>query len=384
MRPIRLALTLSSALVISLVPTAAAASSPGAEEPVGTPATAGKAKKVYPLIHAHRGASGYRPEHTQGAYELAVAMGADYIEPDLVMTKDGVLVDRHEPEISGTTDVATHPEFAARKTTKQVDGTSVTGWFVEDFTLKELKTLRAVERLPKERQENTIYNGRWDVPTFEEVLQWRQALSRRYGRQVGIIPEIKHSTYLHAQGLNPEAAFVALAKKYDLNRPKAPIWLQSFEWTNLVELRTKHGYRGNEVFLADSKGGPYDLVAKGAPRSYDDMLTAASLKTLAKTVDGIGPYKERVIPRAGDGLGAPTSLVRDAHAAGLTATVWTMRAENNWLPKSLWLGTNPNDFGKALDEDIAYMKAGVDGLFCDQPDVCVEARKDYWRQMSSQ
>jgi glycerophosphoryl diester phosphodiesterase len=181
-----------------------------------------------PVVYAHRGASGYRPEHTWGAYDLAASMGADYIEPDLVMTKDHVLVDRHEPEISGTTDIAKHSEFAQRRTTKTLDGVQVTGWFVEDFTLAELRTLRAVERLPALRQHNTLYDGLWQVPTFEETLRWRAELSRREGRTIGIIPEIKHSTYLHAQGFDPEKALVGLVTKYGLNRKGAPLWVQSF------------------------------------------------------------------------------------------------------------------------------------------------------------
>jgi glycerophosphoryl diester phosphodiesterase len=328
-----------------------------------------------PVIYAHRGASGYRPEHTWGAYDLAASLGADYIEPDLVMTKDGVLVDRHEPEIGGTTDVASHPQFSARRTTKTLDGTPVTGWFVEDFTLAELRTLRAVERLPALRQHNTLYDGLWQVPTFEETLRWRAELSRREGRTIGIIPEIKHSTYLHAQGLDPEKALVALVRKYGLDRKDAPLWVQSFEWGNLARLREDLGFRAHLVFLADATGGPYDLVAAGTPRSYDEMLTPTSLRQLARVVDGVAPYKERVIPRTTAGaLGEPTALVRDAHRAGLQVTIWTMRAENQFLPVALRVGTDPADFGRAIAEDLAYMRAGIDGIFCDQPDICLQAR----------
>ncbi len=384
MRTPPLLATSTAALTLALAPALA-----GATASTGSPSTDSHRPddshrtaqhQPTPTIYAHRGASGYRPEHTLGAYQLAVAQGADYFEPDLVMTKDGVLVDRHEPEISETTDVATHPEFAARKTTKSLDGKPVTGWFVEDFTLKELRTLRAVERVPDLRPQNTKYDGKWVVPTFEETLRWRESLSRRYGRTIGIIPEIKHSTYLHSHGLNPEKEFVRLATKYKLNKRTAPIWVQSFEWTNLVELRTTYGFKGNEVFLADSTGGPYDLVAKGTPRSYDDMLTPRSLRQLRKTVNGVAPYKERVIPRVGDDLGEPTSLVKDAHRAGLTVTIWTLRAENNWLPKSLWIGSNPAKTGNAHQENLAYLKAGVDGIFCDQPDICVESRRLFWKQ----
>jgi glycerophosphoryl diester phosphodiesterase len=329
-------------------------------------------------VLAHRGASGYRPEHTIPAYELAAAMGADYIEPDLVMTRDGVLVDRHEPEISGTTDVASHPEFASRKTTKVLDGVATTGWFTEDFTLAELRTLRAKERLPQIRQENTIYDGRYQVPTFEDVLTLREQLSREYGRTIGIIPEIKHSTYFHAEGFNPEATLMRSVERHHLNRPNAPLWVQSFELTNLQQLRDRYGYRAHSVFLATNGGAPYDLVAKADPRTYADLLAPASLTSLARWVDGIGPDKGLVIARNADGtLGLPTGLVAAAHAAGLKLTPWTFRAENTFLPTDYRLGTDPADFGRAIDEDVAFMKAGVDGLFCDQPDICVTARKEF-------
>ena len=265
--------------------TARAATNPGSAQYVRTAPTA------HPLVIAHRGASGYRPEHTTAAYELAVAMGADYIEPDLVMTRDGVLVDRHEPEISGTTDVADHPEFAARRTTKVLDGVRTTGWFTEDFTLAELKTLRAKERLPQIRQENTLYDGRYTVPTFDEVLSLRERLSREYGRPVGIIPEIKHSTYFHAQGLDPESALMALVRRHGLNRADAPLWVQSFEPTNLVALRRQHGYRANEVFLASGSGAPFDLQSSGDPRTYADLLTPAGLRGLARTVEASAPTR---------------------------------------------------------------------------------------------
>lgn len=355
--------------------TVAASASASTTTARATPDT-GRAATL-PLVLAHRGASGYRPEHTVAAYELAAAMHADYIEPDLVMTKDGVLVDRHEPEISGTTDVADHPEFAARKTTKLLDGVSTTGWFTEDFTLAELRTLRAKERLPQIRQENTLYDGRYAVPTFEEVLELRERLSKEYGRQVGIIPEIKHSTYFHTKGLNPEAALMKLLDKHHLNRPNAPVWVQSFELGNLVALRRTYGYKANEVFLASGTGAPYDLASSGDPRTYADLLAPASLRSLSGTIDGIGPDKNLVVPRRSDGtLGSPTGLVAAAHAAGLKVTPYTFRAENTFLPTDYRVGPNPADYGRAVDEVVAFLRAGVDGVFCDQPDICVTARKE--------
>jgi glycerophosphoryl diester phosphodiesterase len=361
------------------VATSSAQAAPGTPTAVGVhPAPDRGRPTAEPLVLAHRGASGYRPEHTLAAYELAVAMGADYIEPDLVMTRDGVLVDRHEPEISGTTDVASHPEFASRRTTKLLDGVSTTGWFTEDFTLAELKTLRAVERLPAIRQENTVYDGRFEVPTFEEVLRVRERLSREYGREVGIIPEIKHSTYFHAAGLNPERALVDAVERHHLNRPSARLWVQSFELGNLVALREEHGYRASSVFLTSASGAPYDLVATNDPRTYRDLMTPAGLTSLSRWVDGIGPDKGLVIPRRSDGtLGRPTTLVADAHRAGLKVTPYTFRAENAFLPVDYRVGTDPADFGRAIDEVVTYLRTGVDGIFCDQPDLCVTARKEF-------
>lgn len=337
-----------------------------------------------PLVVAHRGASGYRPEHTIGAYELAVAMGADYIEPDLVVTKDGVLVDRHEPEISGTTDVASHPEFASRRTTKTLDGTPVTGWFTEDFTLAELRTLRAKERLPEVRQRNTIYDGREQVPTFEEVLRLRRTLEKKYRRPIGIIPEIKHSTYFHEKGLNPEKSFVQLVRAHGLNRHSAPIWLQSFEITNLRTVRTL-GYRGHSTFLAWTGSGPldgpYDLLSKGDTRKYSDWMTPRGLREIARFADGIGPEKAFVIPTKADGtLGTPTSLVGDAHRVGLQVIPWTFRNENRFMAKEFWNGTDPNAYGKAVEEQVTYLRTGIDGLFTDNPDTGVVAREQFWSQ----
>ena len=361
------------ALATLLAPSSAVAAPPSPQPTTAPPA--GPRALADPLVIAHRGASGYRPEHTLAAYELAVQQGADVIEPDLVMTKDGVLVDRHEPEISGTTDVADHPELADRRTTKQVDGRPVTGWFVEDLTLAELRTLRAVERLPELRPESASYDGRFTVPTLAEVLDLRARLSREAGRTIGVIPEIKHSTYLHDAGLDPEAALVREVTRAGLNRPTAPLWTQSFEWTNLVDLRENHRYRARLVFLASNSGGPYDLAAAGTPRTYTEMLRPDSLRELARTVDAIGPDKRRVIPWEADGsLGTPTSLVADAHAAGLAVTPYTFRAENVFLPADLRVGDDPAAHGRMVDEVEAYLRTGIDGVFCDQPDLCLEAR----------
>ncbi len=337
-----------------------------------------------PLVVAHRGASGYRPEHTLAAYELAVAMGADYIEPDLVATKDGVLVDRHENEISGTTDVADRAEFADRKKTVTIDGQEITGWFTEDFTLAEIKTLRAKERLPF-RDASAVYNGLYQVPTYSEVLELREKLSTQYGRTIGIIPEIKHSTYFQGIGLPMEAKVVKETAKFGLNHAKAPMWVQSFELTNLLELKAEHGYKANTTFLTTAKDAPADLVAAGDKRTYADLLTPASLTKLAagkgnKTgIDGLGPEKAQIIPRNADGtLGTPTDLVRDAHAAGLDVIPWTFRNENSFLPLDYRIGTVEGDHGRAIDEITTYLKTGIDGFFTDQPDTGVVARDIHW------
>jgi glycerophosphoryl diester phosphodiesterase len=376
-----LAAVAGGALTLGLVASAGTANAApaGTSSPAAHDTTAHRATTTTtPLVLAHRGASGYRPEHTIAAYELAVAMGADYIEPDLVATKDGVLVDRHEPEISGTTDVADHPEFASRKTTKSLDGVATTGWFTEDFTVAELRTLRATERLPQIRQESSTFDGRYVVPTFAEVLAARARLSKEYGRTIGIIPELKHSTYLHGLGFDPEALLVTQVRAAHLNRPSAPLWVQSFELGNLLALKQTYGYKANTVFLATNGGAPYDLVAKGDPRTYAQLLTADSLRSLSRSIDGIGPDKALVIPRTSTGsLGTPTTLVADAHAAGLSVTPWTFRAENTFLPTDYRLGSNPADFGRAVDEVVTFLGTGIDGLFCDQPDICVTARKQF-------
>jgi glycerophosphoryl diester phosphodiesterase len=331
-----------------------------------------------PLVIAHRGASGYRPEHTLAAYELAVQMGADYIEPDLVMTKDGVLVDRHEPEISATTDVADHPEFASRRTTKLLDGVSTTGWFTEDFSEGELKKLRVKERIPDVRKANTRYDRKYQVPTFEEVLRLRDRLSKSTGRTIGVIPEIKHSTFFHAAGLNPESAVMEAVQRHGLNRTSAPLWIQSFEVGSLKTLRQTYHYQGKSVLLVTRGGGPFDLRSAGAGRSYAELLTPTGLRSLAAFVDGIGPDKALVIPRTPTGaLSQPTSLVPAAHAAGLEVLPWTFRAENTFLPTEDRVGADPDALGHGQAEARAYLSAGVDGLFCDQPDICVAARKAF-------
>ncbi|MGZ4496200.1 MAG: glycerophosphodiester phosphodiesterase [Nocardioides sp.] len=326
-----------------------------------------------PVVIAHRGASGYRPEHTLGAYRLAVALGADYLEPDLVSTRDGVLVARHENNIAGTTDVADHPEYAERRTTRTVDGREVTGWFTEDFTLAELRTLRAVERLPDVRPRNARYNGHYAVPTFDEVLALAASESRRTGRRIGVYPETKHPTHFADLGLALEEPLLAALGRHGLDRPGSRVFLQSFETGNLRRLRELTHLP--LVQLVDSQGAPRDRAAAGP--TYAAMATPAGLREVASYVDAVGVHKDLVLPRVpgSDALGGPTSLVQYAHDAGLAVHVWTLRAENRFLPADLRSGDDPAARGAAAEEVRRFLDAGVDGVFSDHADTAVAARR---------
>jgi glycerophosphoryl diester phosphodiesterase len=331
-----------------------------------------------PIVIAHRGASGYRPEHTLEAYRVAIGMGADFIEPDLVATKDGVLVVRHENEIGGTTDVADHPEFAARRTTKTIDGKPVTGWFTEDFTLAELRTLRARERLPQLRPASAAFDGRFPVPTLDEVIALARTESAARGRTIGIYPETKHPSYFGSIGLPLEPPLLRALADAGWTDVEAPVFIQSFETENLRMLRGRTGVR--LVQLMEDAGAPYDLVRRGDPHTYADLATPAGLAEIATYADAIGPNKALVIPRDADGrLGAPSTLVADAHAAGLMVHPWTFRAENYFLPADFQAGVPadpafPRGHGDLRAEVSAFLAAGVDGVFADFPDVAVQAR----------
>ncbi len=321
-------------------------------------------------IVGHRGAAGYRPEHTLASYELAARMGADYIEPDLVTTRDGVLVARHEPEIGGTTDVASHPEFANRKTTKSLDGVQVTGWFTEDFTLAELKTLRAKERIPDVRQRNTIYDGKYQIPTFQEVIDLAKRLSRELHREIGIYPETKHPTYFRKQGLPLEPKLIETLNRNGLNRPGAKVFVQSFEVGNLIDLRKS--LRVPLVQLTSATGAPFDFVDSGDPRTYKDITSAAGLTDVAKYAKGLRPDKNQIIPRDAAGfLTTPTTLVADAHKAGLKVHPYTFRAENTFLPADFRSSADPNAYGDLFSEIEVFKATGIDGLFTDNTDIAV-------------
>lgn len=356
-------------LVPQAVPsTATAPSATTAQSAVATQAAAGRHDDF--VIVGHRGASGYRPEHTLASYELAARMGADYIEPDLVTTKDNVLVARHEPEIGGTTDVAAHPEFASRKKTKVLDGTPVTGWWAEDFTLAELRTLRAKERIPAIRQHNTVFDGHYRVPTLQEVIDLSRRLSRELGRPIGIYPETKHPTFFQQQGLALEPELVKVLTRNGLNRPGAKVFVQSFEVANLKALSKQ--LRVPLVQLTSSSGAPYDFVVANDPRTYADIVSPAGLREVATYADGLGPSKDQVIPLDANGnLGRPTALVANAHKAGLAVHPYTFRVENNFLPANFDSSAVVADSGNLFGEIAAYRKAGIDGLFTDNPDIAV-------------
>ncbi|MCI4144614.1 MULTISPECIES: glycerophosphodiester phosphodiesterase [Streptomyces] len=331
-----------------------------------------------PTIVGHRGASGYRPEHTFGSYQLALDMGADIVEAgDLVATKDGHLVCRHEPEIGGTTDVADHPEFAGRRTTKTLDGVQITGWFTEDFTLAELKRLRAVERIPANRPHNTLYNGRWEIPTFEEVLRWQDEQTRARGKQVWIYPELKHPTYFRKLGLGLEERVVRLLRKHGKDRRNSPVILQSFEPTSVRRL-SKLVDNPLVVLLSDAASRPWDFVETGDPRTTADLVTPGGLKEIASYAQGIGPTLDLVIPRDASGrLTEPTTLVRDAHRAGLILHPYTMRNENPFLPAEFRKGSDPDAYGDVFGAYGVYFATGIDGVFTDNPDTGLLAREDF-------
>lgn len=330
-----------------------------------------------PTVIGHRGASGYRPEHTLGSYQLALDMGAHIVEQDLVPTKDGHLVCRHENDITGTTDVADHPEFAGRRTTKTVDGIALTGWFTEDFTLTELKTLRTKERIPGNRQENTLYDGRWEIPTFEEVLRWADQEGRRRNKPVWLYVETKHPSYFRGLGLGLEEPLAKLLRRYDRHRAHSPLILQSFEPSSVQRL-SELVATPRVVLLSGPKERPWDFVEAGDPRTVADLVKPAGLKWIASFAQGIGPTLDLVIPKDGAGrLTTPTTLVRDAHARGLILHPYTMRNENAFLPADFRRGTDPNAYGDAFGAFRAYFAAGIDGVFSDNPDTALLAAADF-------
>ena len=326
-----------------------------------------------PLVIGHRGASGYRPEHTRAAYELAFILGADAVEPDIVASKDGVLVLRHENEISGTTDVATRPEFAHLKTTKTIDGVKLTGWFTEDFTWDELSTLRAIERLPAIRQAGASFDGTSRILRLVDLIEIMDAARERHRRELIMVAEIKHATYFESIGLPLDELFAAAVDGWATPHN---LIVEAFEQTVLEKIRSR-GVAGRYVFLAESHGSPADLVARLGRKAipYSAHLTDAGLARLAAAgIDGVSVDKRLLLTwdSKGNATGT-TDLVERAHAAGLLAFCWTLRAENRFLPKNLRRGGVGRDFGDWLTEFRLILSTGLDGVFADQPDLVLAA-----------
>ena len=322
-----------------------------------------------PLVIGHRGASGYRPEHSRASYELAFALGADAVEPDIVATRDGVLVLRHENEISGTTDVAAHPEFSSRKTTKTIDGVSLTGWFTEDFTWDELRTLRVVERLPQVRQTSTTFNGAQGILRLRDLMEIVDTASERHGRQLIMVAEIKHATYFESIGLPLDELFAAEVEGWATDDN---LVIEAFEQSVLLKIRAR-GVPGRLVFLVEKGGSPADLVAlhgRKAP-SYASHLTEFGLARLAATVDGVSVDRRLIVD---PDTAAVSDIVQRAHAAGLLVFTWTLRPENRFLTKAFRGAGGAAAWGDWRSEYELILGTGLDGVFADQPDLVVAVR----------
>ena len=338
------------------------------------------------LVVGHRGASALRPEHTLASYQKAIDDGADFIEPDLVSTKDGVLVTRHENEIGGTTNISTLSQFADRKITKNIDGKDLTGWFTEDFTLSELQQLKARERIPEFRPANTAYNDLYPVPTLEQVIELAEANYKKTGKIIGLYIETKHPTYFKNHNLAMEDALLKTLAKYKYTRDIAPVYLQSFEVSNLKYLKDqldlhKTIKHAQIIQLYDAKTSqPADFVESGETKTYADLATAQGLKDVAKYANGVGPSKGYILNFNNNGSVQTTSFISDAHTVGLKVHPYTFRPENNFLPAPLKCSQDkPAERcpSGALKEFEAYFKAGVDGVFTDDPALGREAVNNF-------
>ena len=336
-------------------------------------------------VIGHRGAPALRPEHTLASYQKAIDDGADIIEPDLVSTKDGVLVARHENEISGTTNVADVPGFAGRKTTKTIDGQSITGWFTEDFTLGELKTLRARERIPSIRPNNTAYNDQFDIPTLDEIIALARDQSAKLGRNIGIYPETKHPTYFQSIGLPLEDKLIDGLRRDAFTASRTTVYIQSFEVANLKAIRNKIGSSQPNWKLVQLMGTssrqPYDFVVAKDTRTFGDMMTSQGMRDIATYANGVGPDKNSIMSLDANGqLTDPTDLIRNAHNAGLVVHPYTFRPENTFLPPSLRSGAdNTRNVNGSITEIQAFLRAGVDGFFTDDPAVGRQAVSTFKR-----
>lgn len=336
--------------------------------------------QAHPLVIGHRGAPGYRPEHSEASYRLAFDLGADAVEPDVVVTRDGVLVVRHENEISGTTDVASHKEFKGRRTTKVVDGVRMTGWFTEDFTWAELRTLRCVERLKRVRADNRAYDGQEPMLRLRDVLRIVDEESARGGRALGVVLEVKHADYFRSIGFDIAALIQdELATTGWADRPER-LTIECFELGVLVRLR-QAGVRASYVFLAERSGAPADEVAHaresgGRANTYEWYRSDAGLDYLRSRVDGISVDKGSLIRTNAIGLAAgPEDLVARAHARGLLVFTWTLRPENRYLNLRYHSSLSGAEWGDWQSEFALVLSSGVDGIFVDHPDLGVAARE---------
>lgn len=326
-----------------------------------------------PLVIGHRGAPGYRPEHSRSSYDLAFAMGVDAVEPDVVVSKDGVLVVRHENEISGTTDVADRPEFADRRTTKMIDGAELTGWFTEDFTWDELSTLRCRERLPKLRPSSATFDDEQPVLRLREVLDLVRAASFEQGRELGVVLEIKHATYFGAIGWDVAALVAAELADAGWSRGELPLTIEAFESTVLLRLRER-GIPATYIYLLEAAGRPFDKVAAHgkAALTYRQTAAPAGLDGLVGLVDGISVDKKMILaPDKRGRTTGPSPIIADAHARGLRVYTWTCRVENAFLLAQFRLGRSPGAMGDYEAEWRVIRDAGIDGVFVDHADLGV-------------
>jgi glycerophosphoryl diester phosphodiesterase len=328
--------------------------------------------RKFPLVIGHRGAPGYRPEHSRSSYELALAMGVDAVEPDVVATKDGVLVIRHENEISGTTSVADHPEFAARKTTKRIDGEALTGWFTEDFTWEELATLRVRERLPQLRASSASFDDVQPILRLSDLLELVRAASREHGREIGVVLEVKHATYFASIGLDLAPLIARELRANGWADGELPLIVESFESTVLRQLQNE-GIVASYIYLIEASGRPYDqLVAQGrAALTYPQTVAAHGLDGLVGEVDGISVDKRML-------LAADNTIVADAHARGLKVFTWTARPENKFLAAPFRGDGGKAEFGDYEAEWAVIAHTGVDGVFVDHPDLGVAFFRGGW------
>jgi glycerophosphoryl diester phosphodiesterase len=354
---------------------------------VGPPAAVAHDKRheKRPLVIGHRGTAGYLPDHTLQGYKLAIELGADYVEPDLVSTKDGVLIARHEPNLIATTDVSKRTEFASRKTTMKVDGVDEEGFFASDFTLREIKKLRAVQPFAERPHQ---FDGKFEIPTFEEVLDLVDRESRKHHRRVGVYPETKHPTFHERLGLPLEGKLVAALRRHDLDHRSAKVFIQSFEQANLKQLNRATPVRLVQLVDANDVNPdgtldytapfdrPYDWTVSGRTDTFGFFATNAGLREIRTYADGIGPWKRYIVSSVPAGPGAgesgrkalpPTDLIQRAHAHGLLIHTWTFRNEQSRLLSDY--GGNP------INEYLQFYELGVDGVFSDFADTAFAARE---------